>query len=43
MVFGVLFVLTVIAVLDVVPFSKMYDKGVAELEERRKAHAAKAA
>ena len=42
-VFGVLFVLTVIAVLDVVPFSKMYDKGVAELEERRKAHAAKAA
>ncbi|MDO4502157.1 MAG: MFS transporter [Coriobacteriia bacterium] len=42
-VFGVLFVLTIIAVLDVIPFSKMFDKGVAELEERRKAHAAKAA
>lgn len=41
-VFGVLLVLTIVAVLDVIPFSKLFDKGVAELEERRKAHSQKA-
>ena len=37
-VFGVLFVFSIIAVLDVVPFSKMFDKSQKELDARREAH-----